>query len=184
MLILATQPATPLTHHIQKINRNKPVAKKDQKVTMLSAVYNICVICIVETLKLLGTAIISKGTKDVSKRDAADKKIEITPKLSRRSNSKVVCVQSIKVDPNWLQKISSRQPRTATSTSSRTSRAVSSTLKTSVSLPSRLNRIRHLSFPTSHRTSSSSVHQMFHRRRSYPLSGGLEVIKEEEEFFN
>jgi len=178
MLILTT-PAS-LNHHIQKIhNNNKPVVKPDQKVTMLSAVYNICVICIVETIKLLSTAIISKSTKDASKRDA-DKKIDVTPKLSRRSNSKVVCVQSIKVDPNWLQQINSRQPRNQASSSSRPSRSAS-TMKTSASIPSRLNRVRHLTFPGCQRT-SSSLHQIFSRRRSYPLSGSLEIIREEDEF--
>jgi hypothetical protein len=165
-------------------DRDKIVSKNNPKVTMLSAVYNICVICIVETIKLLSTAIISKKSDSTKKRDA-DRKIDVTPKLSRRSNSKVVCVQSIKVDPAWLQQISSRQQqqRKEASASSRSSASDSSVRTSSASqkMASRINRVRHQTFPGCHRTLSSSLHQIFSRRRSWPISSSLEVIREEEE---
>ena len=181
MLIINT-PAT-FTQQIQKMSEDRSVAKTNDKMTMFSAVYNICVICIAETIKLLGAAIVSKATNDVKKVDV-DRKIDVTPKISRRSNSKVVCVQSIKVDPAWLKQISSRQQmknqaKSRSSTTSTATATETSSKPKSHKTTSRPQRVRHMTFPGCHRPSSSSLQQLFSRRRSCPNS--LEVIREEDE---
>ena len=196
MLILNTPSS--LSHHFHKIiEREKSNLLKSEKdpssesVTMFSAVYNICVICIVETLKLLGTAIINKTTEYNNKNQRAinDKKVDISPRgnlLPRRSSSKVVYVQSIKVDPAWLlskqQQIqqANRHPKLQGPTSSRASSDLG--LKSAVSpskMGSRQQRVRHYTFPGCSR--SSPMSKIYSRRRSFPLANSLEVIREEDE---
>lgn len=183
MLFIET-PAS-ITQHIQKMGEDRTVSKND-KITMLSAVFNICAICVTETIKLLSTAIVSKASGDERKVNI-DRKIDITPKISRRSNSKVVCVQSIKVDPAWLKQINSRQQNknqaSSRSATISTSTAIESSGKSSTAAshktPTRSQRVRHMTYPGCHRSSSSSLQQLFSRRRSCPNS--LEVIREEDE---
>ena len=215
MLILNT-PST-LAQHFTKIieqeqirmmsskenKNNQKLVQPQEGVTMFSAVYNICVICIVETLKLLGSAIINKTTEynknndNNNNRNKADRKVNITP---RRSSSKVVYVQSIKVDPAWLltkQKQvqqANRHPRltanpSSASTSSRSESisinskkclsSSSSSFASSLKMASRYQRVRHYTYPGCHRASSQSSHNS--RRRSYPHTPNLDVIREEDE---
>lgn len=197
MLILNTPSS--LSHHFHKIiEREKSKLLKTEKdqqaesVTMFSAVYNICVICIVETLKLLGTAILNKTTEYNTKNQRAlsDRKVDVTPRgnlLPRRSSSKVVYIQSIKVDPAWLLaqqqqvKQANRHPRLQGSTSARASS--DSGLKSAVSPTSKMGarqqRVRHYTFPGCSR--SSTMNKIYSRRRSFPLANSLEVIREEDE---
>jgi hypothetical protein len=209
MLILNTPSS--LAQHFHKIieqeqirimskdnKNNQKLVQPEEGVTMFSAVYNICVICIVETLKLLGSAIISKtaefNNNNNRNKAIADRKVNVTP---RRSSSKVVYVQSIKVDPAWLltkQKQvqqAGRHPRlTATSSSSISSRTDSITTNSkkclsspssisSLKMASRYQRVRHYTYPGCHRASSQLSHNS--RRRSYPHTPNLDVITEEEE---
>jgi hypothetical protein len=182
MLILTT-PST-LSQGIQQTlkKRDQKASTKataSNKVTMFAAVYNICVICIVETLKMLSTAM-TKSARDASSR-AVDRKIDVTPKLSRRSNSKVVYVQRIKVDPAWLQQVSRKQrPQPVRNSSPEPILKSADAAAVSASkMASTRHRVRHLTFPGCHR--SASLHSLFSRRRSFPLANSLNVIMEEDE---
>lgn len=205
MLILNT-PST-LAQHFHKIieqeqirimspkddnNNDQKLVQPHEGVTMFSAVYNICVICIVETLKLLGSAIINKTAeyKKNNKNNSNKTVVNVTP---RRSSSKVVYVQSIKVDPAWLltkqKQVQQRQarltanpstrPESITINSKKCLSTTSSTYATTLKMASRFQRVRYNTYPGCHRASSQSSHNS--RRRSYPHTPNLDVITEEDE---
>lgn len=168
---------TAFTQQIQKMGEDRTVSKNDNG-TVLSAVYNICFFAVAETINLLSTAIVS-NVAGAEKKANVDRKIDVTPKISRRSNSKVVCVQSIKVDPAWLKQINSRQQaKNQASSRSATTESSGKSTTTSHKTPARSQRVRHMTYPGCHRPSSSNLQQLFSRRRSYP---SLEVIREEDE---
>jgi hypothetical protein len=210
MLILNTPSS--LTHHYHQSldsdlkkspnNGDKVKVQSGESANMFTTVYNICVICIVETLKLLGTAIINKtveynnslAAERVKKQNAA----AASPRgklLPRRSSSKVVYVQSIKVDPAWLlskqQQVQQRHTRLQSrmgDTSTTSARTPSTSSKSSFSATTYAaakmaasRRVRHYTFPGCNRASSSQYNSSS-RRRSYPShTPNLEIIREEDE---
>ena len=208
MLILNTPSS--LSHHYHKSiesesHRNsndsgRVKVQSGESANMFTTVYNICVICIVETLKLLGTAIINK-TVEYNNSLAAERIKKQNPSapprgklLPRRSSSKVVYVQSIKVDPAWLlskqQQVQQRHPRlqSRTGETSSTSTTTTTTFKSSFSATTfatakmaTSRRVRHYTFPGCSRASSSQYNNSS-RRRSYPIhTPNLEIIREEDE---
>lgn len=71
----------------------------ENSVNMLGTVYKICIICIVETLKLLGRTII-KATEGSSPKMVDRQPTSPSP---RRSSSRIVLIRSIKIERNWLK---------------------------------------------------------------------------------
>jgi hypothetical protein len=148
--------------------------------TMLGAVYKICLICLVETLKLIGETLqqVIKDPRESNTRPSCQSRLEAAVKLGKvggqpppppvpsRTRSKVMSIRTLTVNKNWL-----RQSKKAAIKNCQRSR--------SVTVPG----CRRTSSWSSFGRSLNLSRQCLSRRHSYPpfRSSNLEMVAEEDE---
>ena len=124
-----------VSDHLHQFISPNNLTKKPmiESTTMLGTVYKICIICLLETLKLLSAALLSSEEQKEKKSVKNDHKTALPPPTIRtRTRSKVVCVKSLKVDSNWL--LQQQQKHKTTRASSR--RIVKCSNSTTIALTS------------------------------------------------
>ena len=148
-------------HHDHPDHYSSPMIKK----TILSTMYNICLVCIMETLKLLGEKIlIQPDLKSSSNPPKANANPRLPAAPPSRTQSKV-----IRVNQKWVKQILQKK------------RSDDSSSESSTSTTSSLKRSRSMSALIPSRRCFNSVRQV--RRNSYPpvqRQSNLECVIEED----